>query len=390
MTYTKKLLTILFTILISLTMVTSLFGGSSAPSDPEPEYLNYGLYFLGYDGAKEKFEPGEFNQFYDPSKPVIIFFHGWQNTSSEKGYAMVDLWWDKGGAWTHNNWIDKGYNVAIYHWAQWADEDDVQWAEAKIWTRNGPKGFRYRLKDGSFSTALNPGGNKAVGELAYDTIVAALSGNTSENIRFAGHSLGNQLATRVAEQIYNNIIAGNLSENTFRLKRLALLDPAFTKNGKSWLGDSNGDGKNDWVGERVRWAAFKMIDRWTNVNDFVVEVYNTTALDTQLGIAMDANLELRTRTVGTVSVRPWYFGATDIANKHNAAYYHYFWTGAFAAPVECTISWTTRYSTGQMGPSASTPNWRMKQMMGDTYKWDQVEGRYTPSPEDDWFERKNF
>ncbi len=373
-------------------MATSLFAGSSAPDEPAAsEYLNYGLYFLGYDGAKEKFEPGELNQYYDPSKPVIVFFHGWQQSSSENNYAMVDLYWDKGGAWTHNNWIEKGYNVAIYHWAQWADEDDVQWAEAKIWTRNGPKGFRYRLKNGSFSTALNPSGNKAVGELAYDSIVSALSGNTSQNIRFAGHSLGNQLATRVAELIYNNIVAGNISENTFRLKRLALLDPAWTKDGKTWLGDSNSDGNNDWVGERCRWAVQKMITRWTNVNDFVVEIYNTTALANELlGIAMDANNEIRKITAGTISVRPWYYGSTELANKHNAAYYHYFLSGASSAPIECTISWNTRYSTGQMGPSAATPNWRMKQMMGDTYQWDQVEGRYTTSTEDDWFEIKSF
>lgn len=388
-----KHITKLCTALVTVFFVTVLFAGSTAQDNTpaEPDYLNYGLYFLGYDEAGQKFEPGELNDYYDPSKPVIVFFHGWQKTSSENNYEMVNLWWDKGGLWTHNNWLDRGFNVAIYHWEQWADEDDVQWAEAKIWSRNGPKGFRYRLKDGSFSTALNPSGNKAVGELAYDAIKSALGKNTSGDIRLAGHSLGNQLATRVAELIYENILAGNISENTYRLKRLALLDPAFTKNGKSWLGDSNGDGKDDWVGERVRWAAFKMIDRWTNVNDFIVEVYSTTPLDKQFGIVMDANKPLRERVVGTVSVRPWYFGAADLVKKHSAAYYHYFWSGAFAAPVECTVTeLKTRSATGQMGPSAATPNWRMKQMMGDTYKWDQVEGRYTPSPEDDWFERKLF
>jgi len=256
---------------------------------------------------------------------------------------------------------------------------------------NGPKGMRYRLSDGSYSTALLPNPVLPVAEMAYNDIVAALANYTGGNLRLAGHSLGNQIVTRVAEQIYDNIVAGNLNENTYRIQRIALLDPAWTKNGKSWLGDSNGDGKSDWVGERCRWAIYKMIDRWTDSHDFVVEIYNTTALDQQLfGIAMDANNELREWVCGTVRVRPWYYSAWELANKHNAAFRHYFWSMAFEPPVECTIRWWSRKPTGKMSASASTPEWRIKQMMGSQYKWDQVEGRYTETPEDDWFERKRF
>jgi hypothetical protein len=42
-----------------------------------------------------------------------------------------------------------------------------------------------------------------------------------------------------------------------------------------------------------------------------------------------------------------------------------------------------------MAASASTPNNRIKFMMGNIYEWDQVEGFYTADPADDQFEVKN-
>lgn len=350
------------------------------------DYLNYGLYWIGYDNEKEKYVPGEKNPFYDADKPTVIFFHGWKQGSSAEGYAIVDLHFIDAGVWTQNGWLDKGYNVGIFHWAQWADEDDVKWAEAKIWTRDGPQGFRYRLSDGGYSTALNPPGDGAVGEIAADIIIEALEDNRSDYLRFAGHSLGNQLATRVANILHEKIIDGIIDAPAYTLDRLALLDPAWTEGGKSWLGDSNGDGNDDWVGERCRWAIFEMMADW---DGFTVEMYNTTALNESLGIAMDANFPLQ-EEVASIDLRPWYYNAFQLAEKHNAAYFHYFYSMAAGPPVECTIDGETRYATGEMGPSASTPDWRIQEMMGDTCRWDQVEGRYTEDPSDDWFERKDF
>lgn len=362
----------------------------AAPSLAATDRLDYGIYWLGYNNDMQKYIPGQYNPYYDAAKPVVIYIHGWQKGSSKNNYHKENLFFTEAGVWTHNNWLDKGWNVGIFYWSQWADEDEVKDAEAKIWSRTGPKGFRYRLIDGTYRTTLNPSGTAACAELAYQAFVSALSTNTSGNIRLVGHSLGNQMVTRLAELVYTNCVSGNINENRYRLNRIALLDPAWTKDGKSYLGDSNGDGKNDWVGERCRWAIFKMLDRWTPVNRFSVEIYNTTALDQALGVAMDNNEPLRQRVAGTISVRPWYYSAIQLAEKHNAIPRHYFWSMDFEPPVECTISWGSRIPTGKMGPSAATPTWRIKEMMGNTYKWDQVEGRYTHSPDDDWFERKKY
>ncbi len=375
---------------IAFILLTIFFVFQAAAALAVEDYLDYGLYWHGYDDAMQKFVPGETNPFYDPSAPTVIYIHGWQKNHAVNGYEKANLLLDHDNVYeyTQNSWINQGWNVGIFHWEQFADEDDVQWAEAKIWTANGPKGMRYRLEDGSYSTALIENPNLPVAETAYYDVVAALADYTGGNLRLAGHSLGNQMVTRLGELIYENIVNGNLDEETYRIQRIALLDPAWTKDGKTWLGDSNGDGNDDWVGERCRWAIFNMIDRWTDSHDFVVEIYSTTALDTYLGVAMDANYPLRDAVCKT-SVRPWYYSTTEIAAKHSVAPRHYFWSMAFDPPVECTMSWWRRYATGEMAPSASAPEWRIKEMMGNAYYWDQVEGRYTESPHDDWFERKN-
>ncbi|PKQ62111.1 hypothetical protein BZG02_14270 [Labilibaculum filiforme] len=352
--------------------------------------LDYGLYWYGTNEDKQKYEIGKENKFYNPSKPIIIFFHG-QSPDIAKNGKRWDYYFEDADAHVDKSWLDKGWNVGILHWEVWADENTTTDAEAKIYTRNGPKGFRYMLPGGYDSDEnypLNPTGNEAVGEIAYKYISDALKIHNNTEVRFVGHSLGSQLSTRVAYLIYNNIINNKLNESC-RVKRLALLDPAWTKNGKNWWNDDkdlNNDGNNDWVGERSKWAIFDMMNKW---DDFAVEIYNSTALDTPLGIAMDANLSLREKVCCT-SIRPWYYDAINLAKKHNAAFYHYMWTMSYAPPIECTINWLyQRKKTGDVAPSANTSNEKISSMMKSSYYWDQVEGRNTFTPNDDWFERKD-
>ena len=78
-------------------------------------------------------------------------------------------------------------------------------------------------------------------------------------------------------------------------------------------------------------------------------------------------------------------------NKHNHVVPWYFRSMASAAPEEVTINWRgKRTPTGLDAASAATDDGRVEAMMGDTYHWDQVEGRYTADPQDDQFERKNY
>jgi hypothetical protein len=354
------------------------------------EYLDYGLHWVRAPGGIEvqtkavasdgTVIPPSSTNFYDDSKPTVIYFHGWQSDSSEKNYRRENFTFaDDGDSNSMKSWKNRGWNVGVFYWNQFADESEVKDAEAKIWSANGPKGMRYRLNDGSVSMVQSP--NKSVGELAFEQISAALANNTSGNIRFAGHSLGNQLAVYAADLINDAVNAGTVSENVMP-SRIALLDPFWSQDGKSYLGDENGDGSNDWVGEKTRWAIADMIDD----RDVAVEWYKSSAIfDLWIG-DQNSNLE---DIVMLQNLRFWYLSATDIAGKHINARHWYFKSMSTAEPEEVTINWLNqRNETGWDAASARTSDDRIRGMMATGYEWDQVEGRYTAKTSDDQFEVK--
>lgn len=373
---------------ISLVLLASVLFLPFAAHATE-DTLDYGLYW--FDGNNKSVKAVEADgtvnnvplKFYDPSKPTIIHFHGWQPGSATRGdgYDREDfrfVWGDE-DVITSTSWKDKGWNIAYFYWDQFADESEVKDAEAKMWSANGPRGMRYRLSDGSYSTQHSP--DKSVGDIAFEQLTAALADNTSHYVRLSGHSLGNQLATIVAGKISDAIYAGDAGVNVM-VDRLELLDPFFSKDGKDYLGDANSDGNPDWTGERVRWTVQELIDRH---NTPVTAYYSSNINDLWIG---DKNQPLREK-VTEIWNRFWYLA--DEVNKHNHVVPFYFRSMASAPPEEVTINWWgNRTATGKDAASASTDDNRILEMMGDTHYWDQVEGRYTADPEDDQFEIKNY
>ncbi len=356
----------------------------------ENDYLDYGIYWFnsenestkGFDVANdEKIEVS--SSYYDASKPTVIYFHGWQLDSSIDEYNREDFQFTNSEYDTNINtveiWKRKGWNVGIFYWNQFADESELKDAEAKIWSINGPKNMRYRLSDGTYSDEQSP--TSSLAQEAYNQISKILADNTSNDIRFVGHSLGNQLASYTAflfsEATSNNEIPLKIMPN-----RLELLDPFWSKDAKSYLTDYNGDGSNDWTGERVRWYIDEMIEK----NDLAATWYSSSLiLDAGIG---DQNESLKD-IVAYQSQRYWYLDAINIGEKHVNTRHSYFWSLEFDAPSEVKVNWLLqRKETGNTSASASTTIERIKEMMGDENYWDQVEGRYTPSPEDDKFQIK--
>lgn len=222
-----------------------------------------------------------------------------------------------------------------------------------------------------------------MGQIAFEQVTAALAGNTSQYLRISGHSLGNQLATIVATKISDAVYAGQAGTNVL-VDRLELLDPFWSQDGKGYLGDANGDGANDWVGERTRWLIEDLIQK----HNIPVTWYKSSGIqDVWIG---DKNVALE-GVVTFIHNRLWYLAAGDYVNKHNHVVPWYFRSMASDAPEEVTINWAgVRSQTGQDAASAATSDSRVRAMMGDTYHWDQVEGRYTADPVDDQFEVKNY
>ncbi len=375
--------------------------------------LDYGLYFFGKFGLSEKYFPGVENAFYNPDIQTVIFSHGWQADSVGKvdpygrpGYSHEIFYWTEDSfdgqkaynglkKWTNHSWIDKGWNTGIVYWNQFADEPalstgnilGVPAAEEKIWSFNGTRGNRYRILDAqgnkvykNFNGIVQFNGSqvtvKSVGEILRLYVLDALSQNTSGNIRLVGHSLGNQVV---------NYLAKECKTKGIKINRIALLDPAWMSGAKFFFPN---DGYGTWTGERCRNYLKEMISAWP---DFSLELYHTTLINESIATLADSNDELQ-RIGCNVNNAPWYYSAVQLAGKHISIRHSYFWSMESNPPIECTIKWVwfqlKRFATGYDGPAASTSTSRIHGMMGATYEWTQVEGRYTPDPSDDWFERK--
>jgi hypothetical protein len=87
---------------------------------------------------------------YDPKRPILIYFHGWQPGANGK---REDFMWNLHGGGqveTLKNWKSHKYNVGIYFWDQFADNGDssifVSRAESKIWSTYGPNNLCVKIE----------------------------------------------------------------------------------------------------------------------------------------------------------------------------------------------------------------------------------------------------
>ncbi len=230
-----------YTVTIAAASIKSTSGAAQGTSNYtftfKTENLDYGFYFLGPNGEYQKAVPGQYNQYYDDSKPTVVYYHGWQNGSTKNEDFGNDnaFFFNSSTIGSYNvinSWMNKGYNVCIAYWAQWADESEVKDAQAKLWLgNNGKKQMRYMVRGGAYVSLPT---TYSVTDLLFEEY-KDIFGSSVSGIRFMGHSLGNQLATLMAYKISNAVAAGTLSSNLVP-KRLTLLDPFWGKGSETYCG----------------------------------------------------------------------------------------------------------------------------------------------------------
>ncbi|WP_374326081.1 hypothetical protein [Aquipseudomonas alcaligenes] len=94
------------------------------------------------------------------------------------------------------------------------------------------------------SGAYSSGPGQSASDLLFNSCKDNMAGYSGSNIRILGHSLGNQMAIVLTKKISDAVTAGTLSSKLLP-KRVALLDPFYSNNAKSWLG-------NQWTGAVCR------------------------------------------------------------------------------------------------------------------------------------------
>ncbi|MCA9876035.1 MAG: hypothetical protein KC441_20320 [Anaerolineales bacterium] len=345
---------------------------------------DYGLVWFGENGRSQKALPGQPTPYFDTTRPTIIFVHGWlpdqvatpPTFTVDFADAAQDnpLQLDVAAAW-----LEAGWNVGIFYWHPFADEDLVWVAEDKIWSADQDAGMRYRDEAGNFHTEAMP--TVSAGELFYQAYVAAMAGYNGPEIRLAGHSLGNQMVVRLADQLVTGIETGEVAENLLPT-RVALLDPFWSPFAKSYL-----DGQE--TGTVVRQIiADRLLPRGV-----LVEWYRSSLL-TEETVQTEAARSFQAEVLYT-ELDPEFCSLLDQVCRHNAAWQWYFLSFDSPAPPECVPaeSSDTCIPTGSQGPSASTSAERLAEMMTAPFYWaqgvgpDGADGRSTPQADDDWFHR---
>lgn len=162
------------------------------------------------------------NTFYDPSRPTVIYSHGWNKNAIVDG-KRESLLFNQAGLRvnTQNAWINAGYNVGIFHWPQFSDDDtctgclEPRSAEEKIYAYGvlNP-GLRWKGSDGAYRNgSSNPTPyNKPVAQQYADAL---------------------NLLTRPAEVLVGNSLGGQLTLNAAALatrkpNRIAFMDPYWS------------------------------------------------------------------------------------------------------------------------------------------------------------------
>ena len=326
--------------------------------------LSDGLYWFGANNQYEKAssDTKDGSTYYDPSKPTLIFIHGWQKDH------IVDLerqtfYEDDSNGWPDmdfaNLWISEGYNIGILYWDQFADESEVKNAEAKIWSTEGNKGMRWLDSDGNY----HDGPDQTVTELLLAAYEEAMSGYQGSDIRLAGHSLGNQLALRLTDELVTLAANGTINNNEVP-QRVSLLDPFYSNYAKSYL-----DGA--WVGEKAREIVARL-----KAADIAIDSYRTSIVTSSIFVG-DENKELQ-NSVAFAEEKTSFFNQTQQSQKHSAAIWLYLWSIAYSTP---TVSDNTL-----AGLSAATTNDEVKQWMATTDHLVQYAGGNTKDPQDNLFE----
>jgi hypothetical protein len=346
-------------------ILTILAGCSIAEWDADTKTLqtyyyevnDFGLYFYGTQqnaittdvAGCQKYIPGEPNAFFDPNKPTLIYVHGWQKGSvsarGREGFLFTqDNQWQN----VQNYWRNAGWNVAIFHWVQMADDDYGAMpvdTEKKIYDANSPVGMRWKKSDGNFSSRGNPTLNVTqLFRQEYQKII----GVSLSNIRVMGNSLGGNLTMSMLREVAIN--GSRLPE------RVTLMDPYWDL----YLGDPEdqitlpaGMGSTKEVG---RDSAIRL-----NGKNVAIEYFKTSAA------GMSGYNKYVADIAAYVNFIPGY--TDDVVAKHTQPPRQYMWALGFSAPT--------------IGPSPNMTNANVRTMMNTQMYWNHVGGTLTATPSDD-------
>lgn len=194
------------------------------------ENTQYGLYWYGDDATDKLISQEDMPlKYYDPSKPTLIYAHGWKMESDvREDLVMLDKTISKtGGEAKATDYVKElkalGYNVAIFDWYDYARELENLYKE--IWTVGDASTLDEEFKGSNYESALLAlEGRTFAGEFAR-SVAAVMKDAQGKEVIFVGHSYGSQIVTAGAYTLFKLVEDNAISNSNILPSRIALADP---------------------------------------------------------------------------------------------------------------------------------------------------------------------
>ncbi|KAK3279442.1 hypothetical protein CYMTET_12676 [Cymbomonas tetramitiformis] len=335
-----------------------------------PHNLDFGIYWVGPGNKLAKSQSGVENPYFDKNREnTVVYTHGLGTNRVEQGYRNTFNYKANDPKFgldicTADAWIEQGWNVGIFYWDQFADEQNPFDAEAKIWTAESPKGMRYKLSDGQYHKENLPP-SACVSDMLVIHLAAAL-GTYTGSIRLAGHALGAQVMLRVARLIFDKVEKGKLPMN-LTPRRIALLDPFFSR--KMPVVNPQKFMKNNFS---VAVKCFHYT-KYMREKGVLFELYRTSIMGSASWPHADPNTDL-CELVALAEIGADYIPVYETQSRHLACpniYFH-----SLSAPPPAVYNGETR-AEGVIAPSASSSDAEIYAYMQDSkvQKFVQSHGR---------------
>lgn len=233
------ILTICFVLIVSsLTLAVACDNNDKAGSVREVDMslrtdTKYGLYWYGDSGELDDAVISAENlptQYYDPSKPTLIYSHGWKPAGEDKETlsTLAKTYSKTGGDSGNVNYVKElkelGYNVAFWDWHDYAKDLDMLHNE--IWVVRSAENIED--KDSNYYAAVSAlDGRSFAGELVR-SMCAVMKDATDQEVVLVGHSFGGQMVTAAAYTLYKLAEEGVIINKNILPDRVSLADPYMT------------------------------------------------------------------------------------------------------------------------------------------------------------------
>jgi pimeloyl-ACP methyl ester carboxylesterase len=344
-----------------------------------PEHLDYGTYFFGPNNEMKKFRKGEQNPFFSGTRNIVLYVHG-RGSGGTRGRIVTKyretLNWKMSqprgpDVDLREAWAAKGWEVGMFYWDNFSDEEKHTYAEAKVWTSESPVGMSYISNDGT-ERQTKDAPKVSAADLFRESIEDIMSEckRNGVQLRIVGHSMGSQMAIR-ASYLLGRRVAKGLVPRSYLPTRIALVDPFWSSkfaevNSPTWIGKQEFAHGEDSEPATTSSLSTSFATYLAERFGVLFEIYTSCPVLVENPVIADPSpaTDLVARGYAAqVRLAPDFCPAWDVECRHLSAPFMYLWSMAFGlTPTSAMIG----------VPSASMPDKVLRQARGGI--WEQGPG----------------